>query len=154
MYVIRAQTGEETEVCKILREKHLYPILPSKIMYIRRFGKWRKEEQILMPGYIFLKKNEITAREYYRIKSIPGVIGILGTDGKLSALPKNEESFIDLLNNGGAPIEPVKITNVPAVVINGRSFRILKIFKRQKRVRIYIDIFGKEHNIDIAAEIV
>ena len=107
-----------------------------------------------MPGYVFLKKNEITAREYYRIKSIPGVIGILGTDGKLSALPKNEESFIELLNNGGKPIEPVKITNVPAVVINGRSFTVLKIFKRQKRVRIYIDIFGKEHNIDIAAEIV
>ena len=73
MYVIRAQTGEETEVCKILREKHLYPILPSKIMYIRRFGKWRKEEQILMPGYIFLKKNEwfwLAVSEMYRKDSL------------------------------------------------------------------------------------
>lgn len=154
MYVIRVQTGEEFNVCRVLREKHFYPLLPSKIMYIRRFGKWRREEQALMPGYIFLKKNEISAREYYRIKSIPGIMGILGTDGRLSPLPKNEENFIDLLNNGGKPIEPIEITDVPAVIINGRSFRIIKVFKRQRRIRIYIDIFGKEHKIDIAADII
>ena len=63
-------------------------------------GAWTKREYMLFPGYVFLDM-DFTARNYYRVKQVPGVIRILGDSMAPSTLSYLEAEWIRILSGSG-----------------------------------------------------
>lgn len=110
----------------------------EKIRLERKGGTWHPKERIIMTGYVFVEV-ELTASNYYEIKTIPGVIRFLGTDRPV-ALKENEEKYIRWLANKGEALIPsdIKLTEDKVVTVisgalKGHEGRIISIDKRQKK---------------------
>ena len=76
-YVIQVKTGEESGIARKLKNQAIRAEVPIENRPIRSGGAWTKKEYILFPGYVFLDM-DFTARNYYRVKEVPGVIRFLG----------------------------------------------------------------------------
>ena len=85
---------------------------PSKMQHIRHGGTWKIQQSLIFTQYLFVEC-ELTDENYYKIKSVDGVVRFLGF-GKPEKLPKDEALYIKILDNGGEPIEASKIYTTTA----------------------------------------
>lgn len=158
-YVIQVKTGEEKEIAGKITEQGIRARVPIENRPIRSGGAWTKREYILFPGYVFLDM-DYTARNYYRIKEIPGVIQFLGDKANPSKLSYLEVEWIRLLCGNGKPLEPTLIregADGSLTVENGilAQFenRIVKWDKRNRKATFEITVCGEKKQIQLGIEL-
>lgn len=154
MYVLQIRPGFETSAAKAIRERGFTVMCPSKMQHIRHGGTWKIQQSLIFTQYLFVEC-ELTDENYYKIKSVDGVVRFLGF-GKPEKLPKDEALYIKILDNGGEPIEASKIYTTTAgakMVLSGmlRNYidNIISLDVRQRKAKIKIDLFGTTHKITL-----
>ena len=89
-YVLQVMTGTERDVCTALRRKGVRARAPAQRMEIRRRGQWQTEEQLLLPGYVFVGA-DYSAALFHLVSPVSGVIRWLGLErGEPQALDTRE----------------------------------------------------------------
>ena len=157
--VIQVVSGEEMQVKEQLETNNYKAYVPRENRLIRSKGSFIQKEYVLFPGYIFLDI-DYSAKNYYRIKEISGVIKFLGEALRSDTLSPVEIEFIKVLINNGNAIKPLKIildsqgdivdiTGVAGVLRN----RLKKIDKHSKKAEFEITLCGEVKKIKLSAEI-
>ena len=154
MYVLQVRPGFEISAAKAVKKLGFNSLCPMKEQQLRRGGQWITNRSLLFTQYIFVEC-ELTDDAYYRIRSVDGVVRFLGF-GKPEKLPKDEAVYIRILNNDGVPIEASKVYSTTAgakMVLSGvlRNYvdNIISLDLRQRRAKISVEIFGKQHEITL-----
>lgn len=158
-YVIQVKTGGETAIADKVQGQGIYAAVPRENRPIRSGGTWTEREYVLFPGYVFLDM-DYNARNYYRIKQIPGVIRFLGGGKCPSRLTYLEAEWIRLLAGNGKPLEPTLVKEEEdgsLTVVRGvlESFvnRIIKWDKRSRKAIFEITICGEIKQVQLGIEL-
>ncbi len=158
-YVIQVKTGGETAIADRVQGQGIYAAVPTENRPIRSGGTWTKREYVLFPGYVFLDM-DYNARNYYRIKQMPGVIRFLGGGKCPSRLTYLEAEWIRLLSGNGKPLEPTLVREEEdgsLTVVRGvlESFvnRIIKWDKRSRKAVFEITICGEMKQVQLGIEL-
>ena len=141
MYAVSVTAGKEMAVLeKLNKTDGVKGYVPRCVVELRRGGFWRKEEKILIPGYVFIEC-KFNYNIYYKIKGITHVHSWIGK-GIPSMMCDEDAEFIKFMANGGEAIPPQSITG---------SFlqrTIIKdINKRQRRIKVQFSVMGKTHTV-------
>lgn len=154
MYVLQVRPGFEISAAKAVQKLGYTAMCPMKEQQLRRDGRWITNRSLLFTQYIFVEC-ELADEVYYRIRSVDGAVRFLGF-GKPEKLPKDEAMYIRILNNNGVPIEASKVYTTAAgakMVMSGilRNYvdNIVSLDLRQRRAKISVNIFGKQHKITL-----
>ena len=129
-YVIQVKTGEESGIARRLKNQAIRAEVPIENRPIRSGGAWTKKEYILFPGYVFLDM-DFTARNYYRVKEVPGVIRFLGDSKAPSTLSYLEAEWIRILSGNGEPLEPTLVREDGSGGITAVSYTHLEMRRRR-----------------------
>lgn len=154
MYVIQTRPHEERYLLKNLRNAGISAYLPEEQMIIRRRGKWHIENKFIFSGYIFIDA-KYSAELYQKIKRLDGFLRFLGEPSPLS---DNEAEQIKWLCNNGKPVAVSHYieTKCGILFIDGilskTNFRILKMYPRQKRVKVSVSVNGRNFKVFLPAE--
>lgn len=138
-FVAWVATGREDELLAKIKAlpKVTQALCPKARLWIRRSGEWKQEEQLLFPGYIFLRCR-MDSEIYYALRDLPGVMGWLGKDTLWpSTVGQEEIERVLLLCGGGDPREALE-----AVTIN----------KRQRRGYGTLRLKGADYKIPFALD--
>ncbi len=155
-YVLRTKTGHEDRVRNRLEDKTecLSILLPKIEVMVTRSGRKHKLLKPLFPGYLFVKM-ELHDDFWYEVKNTPGVINFISCGNDPIPVRESEMQYImALVEDGEAPIiktsfdvgDIVQIVNGPFV---GTSGTISAIDLKKKKLKVAIEIFGKQVAIDL-----
>lgn len=170
-YVVRAVSGQEKKAksyleTEIARQKmeHLIPevLIPTEKIYEMRNGKKRIRERNFFPGYVLVFADLANAEVEHTIRSIPGVIGFLGTDeGAAAKKPvplrqtevnrilgkvdeaQDAEAVVDAHYSVG---EQVKVMDGP---FSGFSGSVAEVFEEKKKLNVVVKIFGRSTPVEL-----
>ena len=164
-YVIRTISGSEKKVMQYLEseisrlnlENYISKILiPIEKVYQVRNGKKISKERNLYPGYILIEA--VLAGEVpHIIKSVPNVIGFLGTKGEPNPLRQSEINRIlgkvDELAEQGEEVNVPFIVGESVTVVDGpfNSFSgiIEEINEEKKKLKVMVKIFGRKTPLEL-----
>jgi transcription termination/antitermination protein NusG len=167
-YVVRAVSGKEKKVkeyleLEISRAKLddfvSQVLIPTEKVFKIQNGKKVNKERAYLPGYVLIEAaliGEVT----HVIKSIPNVIGFLGTEkggdpvpmrlsevnrilGKVDELTENEEEVKIPFVIG----EPVKVIDGP---FNNFSGVVDEINEDKKKLKVMVKIFGRKNLLELS----
>ena len=167
-YVVRAVSGKEKKVKEYLDleisrlklgdfvEQVLIPT--EKVFQIRN-GKKVSKERSYLPGYVLIEA-ELVGEVPHVIKSIPNVIGFLGTEkggepvpmrlsevnrilGKVDELSESEEEMKIPFVIG----ESVKVIDGP---FNNFSGIVDEINEDKKKLKVMVKIFGRKNLLELS----
>lgn len=150
MFVIYVQTGREDEVLYQLRQLGYIAYVPKRILKQRRKGVYYQVPQILFTGYVFINHTRILIEDYYKIRSINGVVNFLSYSFPLS---ETEAEYIKGLCNGGKEIGISKGILIDSSLRITEGFlkqyehKIVKYSRRQHRATVELTLYGKPHRI-------
>ena len=154
MYVLQVRPGCEEAAAQAIANHGYRVACPSSEMLIRYGGSWHTKVKLLFTQYIFVEC-ELTDDDYYRIKSVPGVVRFLGF-GNSEPLQEHEQAYINLLRNGGKPIAASKIyitSEGDMMILSGvlRQYMdsIVSCSLRQRRAKVRVTLLGKPHTITL-----
>ena len=167
-YVVRAVSGKEKKVkeyldLEILRlklEDFVEQVLiPTEKVFQIRNGKKIMKEKSYLPGYVLIEA-ALVGEVSHVIKSIPNVIGFLGTEkggepvpmrmsevnrilGKVDELSETEEEMKIPFVLG----ESVKVIDGP---FNNFSGVIDDINEEKKKLKVMVKIFGRKNLLELS----
>ncbi len=164
-YVVRAISGSEkkaklyldNEISRLKLEDFISKVLiPYEKVYQVRNGKKVSKERNLYPGYILIEAT-LVGEIPHIIKSIPGVIGFIGTKGEPNALRMSEVNRIlgkvDELAEQGEEVNIPYIIGESVTVIDGpfNSFSgvIEEINEEKKKLKVMVKIFGRKTPLEL-----
>jgi len=164
-YVIRAISGSEkkaklyldNEISRLKLEDFISKVLiPYEKVFQVRNGKKISKERNLYPGYILIEAT-LVGEIPHIIKSIPGVIGFIGTKGEPNALRMSEVNRIlgkvDELAEQGEEVNIPYIIGESVTVIDGpfNSFSgiIEEINEEKKKLKVMVKIFGRKTPLEL-----
>ena len=103
---------------------------------------------------------DFTARNYYRVKEVPGVIRFLGDSKAPSTLSYLEAEWIRILSGNGEPLEPTLVREdgsggitVISGVLKQLENRVLKWDKRSRKATFEITICGEARQAQLGIEV-
>jgi transcription termination/antitermination protein NusG len=165
-YVVRAVSGSEkkvkqfieTEINRLGLGEYISQVLiPMEKVYQVRKGKKVSAERNYFPGYVLIEA--VLAGEIpHIIKSIPGVLGFLGSAGEAVPLREHEVQRIlgkvdelsqkeEELNNPFIVGESVKVTDGPFSSFTGV---IEEINQEKKKLKVMVKIFGRKTPLELS----
>ena len=164
-YVVRAISGKEKKVKEYLeneisrlnlQEKIAQILIPTEKVYQIRKGKKISKERNYFPGYVLVEA-ELTGEIPHLIKSIPDVLGFLGTRGTPEPIRPAEVKRIlgkvDELAEQGEEVNIPFIVGETVTVIDGpfNSFSgiIEEIDEEKKKLRVMVKIFGRKTPLEL-----
>jgi transcriptional antiterminator NusG len=164
-YVVRAISGSEkkakqyldSEIKRLKLEDFISKVLiPYEKVYQVRNGKKISKERNLYPGYILIEA-ALVGEIPHIIKSIPNVIGFIGTRGEPNALRMSEVNRIlgkvDELAEQGEEVNIPFIIGESVTVIDGpfNSFSgvIEEINEEKKKLKVMVKIFGRKTPLEL-----
>ncbi|NOX48786.1 MAG: transcription termination/antitermination factor NusG [Chlorobi bacterium] len=164
-YVVRAISGSEkkakqyldSEIKRLKLEDFISKVLiPYEKVYQVRNGKKISKERNLYPGYILIEA-ALVGEIPHIIKSIPNVIGFIGTRGEPNALRMSEVNRIlgkvDELAEQGEEVNIPFIIGEAVTVIDGpfNSFSgvIEEINEEKKKLKVMVKIFGRKTPLEL-----
>ncbi len=164
-YVVRAISGKEKKVKEYLeneisrlnlQEKIAQILIPTEKVYQIRKGKKISKERNYFPGYVLVEA-ELTGEIPHLIKSIPDVLGFLGTRGVPEPIRPAEVKRIlgkvDELAEQGEEVNIPFIVGETVKVIDGpfNSFSgiIEEIDEEKKKLRVMVKIFGRKTPLEL-----
>lgn len=155
-YVIQVKTGGEKEAAAKLKSQGIRALVPLENRPVRSGGSWTKKEYVLFSGYVFLDM-DYTARNYYRIREVPGVIRFLGDPKAPATLSYLETEWIRFLGGkDGEPLEPTLVKedadgNLVAVdgILEKFAGQVVKWDRRSRRAVFAITICGERREAQL-----
>jgi transcription termination/antitermination protein NusG len=93
-YAVHTRSRFEQKVFDGLQGKDIEVFLPRVQMMSRRKDRRQKIRVPMIPGYVFVQ-SILTPEEYYPIVQTPGVVRIIGTQGK--PVPANQDEIDSLM---------------------------------------------------------
>jgi transcriptional antiterminator NusG len=159
-YVVHTCSHHERRVERRLQERGLEVFLPC-LTVVRRWRDRKKILQVpLFPGYLFVNDALETSSAYYDIIMAPGVVQILGNNGKLQAVPLEVIESIRLATASDRPYYPyryllkgrrVRVAEGPLAGVIG----IIREHKEQKRkVVVEVELFHRAVAVELEDEAV
>lgn len=99
LYAVWVRTGREADVARLLSQHEEITILPTarKVIY-----EWGSKEELLFPGYVFVKIKNFTNRVWHIIKNTLYVIKPLG-------IVKDEDQLIQLLEESEVDVSYTQV---------------------------------------------
>jgi transcription termination/antitermination protein NusG len=165
-YVVRAISGNEKKVKQYIESEinrlgltdYVSQVLiPTEKVYQIRKGKKVSKERNYFPGYVLIEAI-ITGEIPHIIKSIPGVIGFLGSKGE--AIPLRQAEINRILGKVDELAGREEELNVPFIVgesvtvIDGpfNSFTgvIEEINEEKKKLKVMVKIFGRKTPLELS----
>ena len=167
-YVVRAVSGKEKKVKEYLDLEISrlklgdfvdQVLIPTEKVFQIRNGKKVSKERSYLPGYVLIEA-ELVGEVPHVIKSIPNVIGFLGTEkggepvpmrlsevnrilGKVDELSESEEEMKIPFVIG----ESVKVIDGP---FNNFSGIVDEINEDKKKLKVMVKIFGRKNLLELS----
>jgi transcription termination/antitermination protein NusG len=165
-YVVRAVSGSEKKVKQYidneinrlgLDEFVSQVLIPMEKVYQVRKGKKISAERNYFPGYVLIEA-ALTGEIPHIIKSVPGVLGFLGSAGEPVPLRESEVNRIlgkvDELSEKDEELnipyivgETVKVTDGPFSSFTGV---IEEINEEKKKLKVMVKIFGRKTPLELS----
>lgn len=162
-YALFVVTGDEDNVKERLifklKQSELKVLVPKRRLRERKSGIWNTKTRTLFPGYILLN-GEIQTKEYELIKSVPGVIKLLGDKSKPVEISWYEMEIIKRLicYNEVIGCSRIQFENQKVVVIDGPLLGldgyIESIDKRKGRAKVRLNLMGEPRAVELSIEMV
>lgn len=164
-YVVRSISGKEkkvkeyieSEIKRLDLQDYISQILiPTEKVYQVRKGKKVSKERNYFPGYVLIEAS-LVGEIPHIIKSIPNVIGFLGTRGEPDSMRESEVKRIlgkvDELAEQGEEVNVPFIVGETVTVIDGpfNSFSgvIEEINEDKKKLKVMVKIFGRKTPLEL-----
>lgn len=162
-HAVFVRTGnEETvreKIAYTFRDTGIIPFVPKRCIRERKNGIWYKRIRTLFPGYILLR-GRVEIEDYYRLKTVPGIVRILkGVNGLYRIKPEEIRIINRLMINGeliGTSTvlqqgDSIRITDGPLLGMEGI---IQSIDSRKGRARVNISFLGDIRTVDLDIRII
>lgn len=165
-YVMQVATGRErTTVAalkRLLGKDARYRIFVPRFQFQKKIkGSWRLVEELLTPGYVYLRTSMSDIEELsQKIKVAPPFARVLAHNGTFIPLDADEESWLVQLTGTTHVVEPsigvaegdhVMITDGPLV---GLESQIKKIDRHKRLAYVDVRLMGRTKTIKVGVEIV
>ena len=147
----------ESEIARLNLEDYISQILiPTEKVFLIRKGKKISKDRNFFPGYVIIEAT-LVGEIPHIIKSVPGVIGFLGTRGEPHPLRPVEVNRIlgkvDELAEMGEEMNVPFIIGESVKVIDGpfNSFSgvIEEINEEKKKLKVMVKIFGRKTPLEL-----
>ncbi|MFZ4414478.1 MAG: transcription termination/antitermination protein NusG [Bacteroidales bacterium] len=165
-YVVRAISGKEKKVKEYMESEinrlnlHDYisqVLIPTEKVYSVRKGKKISKERNYLPGYVLIEA-VLVGEIPHIVKSIPNVIGFLGSKGEPVAMRQAEVNRIlgkvDELSNQGEEMNDPFIVGESVKVVDGpfNSFSgiIEEVNDEKKKLKVMVKIFGRKTPLELS----
>jgi transcription termination/antitermination protein NusG len=165
-YVVRAVSGSEkkgkqfieNEINRLGLGEYISQVLiPMEKVYQVRKGKKVSAERNYFPGYVLIEA-VLSGEIPHILKSIPGVLGFLGSGGEAVPLREHEVQRIlgkvdelsqkeEEMNNPFIVGESVKVTDGPFSSFTGV---IEEINQEKKKLVVMVKIFGRKTPLELS----
>ncbi len=167
-YVVRAVSGKEKKVkeyleLEISRMKLTdyvnQVLIPTEKVFKIQNGKKVNKEKAFLPGYVLIEAallGEVT----HVIKSIPNVIGFLGTEKGGEPVPMRMSEVNRILGKVDELSESEEELKIPFVV--GESVKVIdgpfnnfsgvidEINEEKKKLKVMVKIFGRKNLLELS----
>lgn len=163
-YVIQIKRGSEKDMCKKCRQALPMPVcscvfVPKfrKVMKVK--GVWKKEEEILFPGYLFVETKNAEEVEKY-LEPLYGATKPVYIGGGFYPIRDEEEEFLRSIMNGNYVLNISKgyIVDGNLVVTKGPLVQYadhVKWFDRHKRIgELELALWGERKTVRVGLEVV
>lgn len=161
-YALFVATGNEDRVKERLHFSlgtELRAVVPKRRMRERHNGIWMDKIRTLFPGYVLLN-GEITGKNYFVIRDIPGVIRLLQDRDGPQVIDENEIAIISRLTIQNEIIgfskvymegNRVRVIDGPLVGLEGY---IASIDKRKGRVKVALNLLGEIRTVELSVTMI
>ena len=164
-YVIQTVGGKEKHARRLMDKLVDGSVLteafiPQPRVMHRLRGEWRPTEEVLIPGYVFVRTSNVDALSQ-DLRSVPAFTRLLGNDDRFIPLTRDEIAFLNAFTKEGDRVIQMSegiIEGDRVIVLNGPLMDhegMIKKIDRHKRVA-YLDMqmFGRTKTIKVGLEIV
>ncbi|MGE5703884.1 MAG: transcription termination/antitermination protein NusG [Clostridia bacterium] len=156
-YENKVKTNLEKRVESMGMEDNIFRVLvPTEEEVETKDGKKRTVTKKVFPGYVLVEM-VMTDDSWYVVRNTPGVTGFVGSTGagsKPTALLPQEADTI--LRQMGIEMPKVKVDFALRDVVRvkdgpfaNRSGEIIEIQPDKQKVRVLVDIFGRETPVEL-----
>jgi transcriptional antiterminator NusG len=156
-YALFVLTGNEDKVKKRLEYRfqgELRFVVPKRKLRERRNGKWHNVIRTLFPGYVLLN-GEMNVDNYYRLKRVPGLLGLLKSGCDPAPIDYWEMEVINRLicNNETVGYSNVLMENGKVVVVDGPLVslegQIISVNLRKCRAKVSLTFMGEPRVVEL-----
>jgi transcriptional antiterminator NusG len=156
-YALFVLTGSEDKVKKRLDYRfqgELRIVVPKRKLRERRNGKWHNVIRTLFPGYVLLN-GEMSVDNYYRLKRVPGLLGLLKSGYDPAPIDYWEMEVINRLicNNETVGYSNVLMENGKVVVVDGPLVslegQIISVNLRKCRAKVSLTFMGEPRVVEL-----
>jgi len=156
-YENKVKTNLEKRVESMGMEDKIFRVLvPTEEEIETKDGKKRTVTKKVFPGYVLVEM-VMTDDSWYVVRNTPGVTGFVGSSGsgsKPTALRPEEADAI--LKQMGFELPKVRVdyelrdmVRVADGPFTGRTGEIIEIHPDRQKVRVLVDIFGRETPVEL-----
>ena len=167
-YVVRAVSGKEKKVkeyldLEITRAKLndfvSQVLIPTEKVFKIQNGKKVNKEKVYLPGYVIIVA-ALVGEVKHVIKSIPNVIGFLGTEKGGEPVPMRLSEVNRILGKVDELAETEEELKIPFVV--GESVKVIdgpfnnfsgvidEINEEKKKLKVMVKIFGRKNLLELS----
>lgn len=162
-YVIQVMTGDEKvtiDMCKaIVQDDDIYEFFIPEVDRKKRIkGKWYNIRKPMFPGYVFIS-TERMKELYEKLKNVPKLTKVLGTDHTVTPISQSEENLIKRLTNKQhiAEISVGYIEGDRLIISEGPMMgmeAMVKKIDRHKRIAVLsVTMFGNSTDVTMGLEV-
>jgi len=167
-YVVKAIGGQENkvkayldnEIVRLNLADYIETVLvPTEKVIQLRNGKEYNKERVYFPGYVMIQAN-LSGEIPHIIKSIPGVIGMLGDEKGGDPVPLRKTEINRMLGK----VDELAIANenvmIPFIVgetvkvidgaFNGFDGTVEKINEEKRKLEVMVKIFGRKTPLELS----
>ncbi len=153
IYVITAAVGRELETVSALRSAGYAAHAPRAVRRYRKRGEVRLIAEILFNGYVFIELPELSAEDYYKIRTV----GAAGNFLSRAGLPPAEETRMRALFSTEVGISRARLESGRLRVLSGwlkqHEKEIVRYSVRQHKAAVELNIYGKPHRVVCSVDI-
>lgn len=167
-YVVRAISGKEKkvkeyldlEIARLKLEDFVGQVLiPTEKVFQIRKGKKVSKEKAYLPGYVLVEAS-LVGEVPHVIKSIPNVIGFLGTEKGGDPVPMRMSEVNRILGKVDELSETEEEMKIPFVI--GESVKVIdgpfnnfsgvidEINEEKKKLKVMVKIFGRKNLLELS----
>jgi transcriptional antiterminator NusG len=167
-YVVRAVSGKEKKVKEYLEleisrmklNDYVNQVLiPTEKVFKIQNGKKVNKEKAFLPGYVLIEA-ALVGEVTHVIKSIPSVIGFLGTEKGGEPVPMRMSEVNRILGKVDELSESEEELKIPFVV--GESVKVIdgpfnnfsgvidEINEEKKKLKVMVKIFGRKNLLELS----
>ena len=167
-YVVRAVSGKEKKVkeyleLEIARAKLTdfvsQVLIPTEKVFKIQNGKKVNKEKVYLPGYVIIEASLVGEVAHF-IKSIPNVVGFLGTEKGGKPVPMRLAEVNRILGKVDEFAETEEEIKIPFVV--GESVKVVdgpfnnfsgvvdEINEDKKKLKVMVKIFGRKNLLELS----